>query len=388
MDEKLKRIDQDLINLENALLYELQRLRLLNEDSDYSDLDPPIHNEMKDFYRKLVAELEGDSKDWSNLSLKSFEQEWVEGRMKIVRNLLVRKLPTVFLTISENQNRAEGDSEFGTEEHYAAPWLAILDEVVAMHVVEGRTIDEIARERAQFTSRDLDHEQEKARERRAQSPEEIRSKLQGKISGSGASQFAARELSGTIAPVSQATPVKPIKPKEIAQSPEEIRRKLAERQAAQSGAAGRASFGAKDLSSTIAPTTPVAPAGKEPPKTIAQSPEEIRRKLAERQGAGSAGRATFGAKDIEPIPQPPPPKKEEPKEKPAGPARFEARDLSDPKPWSSTRQVTRLQVLNKELFIKIFASRLRHQVADGVKAGALVNIFSHPAEKISDVTLA
>lgn len=33
MDEKLKQIDQDLIDLENALLYELQRLQLLNEDA-------------------------------------------------------------------------------------------------------------------------------------------------------------------------------------------------------------------------------------------------------------------------------------------------------------------------------------------------------------------
>ena len=288
---------------------------------------------MKEYYRKLVAELEGDSKDWSNLSLKSFEQEWVEGRMKIVRNLLVRKLPTVFLTISENQNRAQGDSEFGTEAHYGAPWLAILDEVVAMHVVDGRTIEEIAKERAQFSSRDLDHEQEKLRERRAQSPDEIRNKLKGKMSGSGASQFAARELSNTVGPATNAQPVKPAKPKEIAHSPEEIRRKLAERQAAQSGGAGKASFGAKDLSSTIAPSTTVAPVRKEPPKEIAQSPEEIRRKLAERQGAGAAGKATFGAKDIEPIPQKAPPSsKEEPKEKPAGPARFEARDLSDPKP--------------------------------------------------------
>ncbi|MBO6555625.1 MAG: hypothetical protein JJ957_03920 [Pseudomonadales bacterium] len=328
MDEKLKQIDRDLIDLENALLYELQRLQLLDEDSVYSEIDPAIHREMKDYYRKLVAELEGDSKDWSNLSLKSFEQEWVEGRMKIVRNLLVRKLPTVFLTISENQNRAQGDSEFGTEEHYAAPWLAILDEVVAMHVVDGRTIEEIAKERAQFSSRDLDHEQEKLRERRAQSPDEIRNKLKGKMSGSGASQFAARELSNTISPVANAQPVKPAKKKEIAQSPDEIRRKLAERG---SSAGGKASFGAKDLSSAPAPSAPAAPVKKAAPaKEIAQSPDEIRRKLAER-GSSSGGKASFGAKDIQSANEKYA-KKEEPKEAPSGPASFEAKDLSDPKP--------------------------------------------------------
>ena len=42
MDEKLKQIDRDLIDLENALLYELQRLQLLNEDAVYSEIDPAI----------------------------------------------------------------------------------------------------------------------------------------------------------------------------------------------------------------------------------------------------------------------------------------------------------------------------------------------------------
>jgi len=239
MDEKLKNVDQSLIYPENTLLAELRRLRKLGSDEVYSAIEPNLHEEIKDIYRGLLAEIEATG-DWSNLSIKSYEQEWIEGRMKVVRNLLVRKLPTVFLTLSHNEHKATNDSEFGTEDHYAAPELAILDEQVAMHHVDGRTIEDIAKEKAEFSSRELSrgHEQEKVRGPIAQSPEEI-----------------------------------------------------------------------------------------------AQSPEEIRRKLAERQGAGSAGKATFGAKDIEPIPQKaPPPKKEEPKEKPAGPARFEARDLSDPKP--------------------------------------------------------
>lgn len=345
MEEHLKLIDENLIDLENLLLAELQRLRMFDSESEYSDIESDIKSEMKDVYRNLVAQIEGDRQDWSNLSLKSFEQEWVEGRMRIVRNLLVRKLPTVFLTISQNQYRAEADKEFETDDHYAAPWLAILDDVVAMHVVDGRTIEDIVKERAQFSSRDLAHEQEKVGSRLAQSPDEIRRKLQGKTTGAGASQFQARDLSNTVSPAAQATPVKPAaKPKEIAQSPEAIRRKLAERQAnASSG--GKASFGAKDLSSPGTPPTPPPPPRKkveDKPKEIAQSPEEIRRKLAERQANSSAaGKASFGAKDIESVNdrfaqpafrQAEAPKKEEPEEKPAGPARFEARDLSDPKP--------------------------------------------------------
>ncbi len=316
MEEKLKNVDQSLIYLENTLLAELRRLRKLESDDDYSAIEPALHEEKKDIYRGLVMELESTA-DSSSLSIKSFEQEWIKGRMRVVRNLLVRKLPTLFLTLSHNEHKATDDSGFGTEEHYAAPELRILDEQVAMHHVDGRTIADVAREKAQFNSRELSkgHEQERARGAIAQSPEEIAKKLAGRKSDGGASQFLAKDLSGTIAPSTQTAPEAPAKSTGIAQSPEEIRRKLAERQANQQGAGSgnKATFGARDLSGTIAPSTPVAPVKKEEPESIAQSPEDIRRKLAERQAASgqSAGRASFGAKDIEPIPEKiPQPKKE------------------------------------------------------------------------------
>ena len=97
---------------------------------------------------------------------------------------------------------------------------------------------------------------------------------------------------------------------------------------------GPSTFEAKDLSSTVQDVPPVQP--KAP--GIAQSPEEIRRKLAERQASQpqSSGRASFTAKDIEsdlPPAEKGNEKKPEETDKPKpGRAIFEAKDLSDPKP--------------------------------------------------------
>lgn len=78
-----------------------------------------------------------------------------------------------------------------------------------------------------------------------------------------------------------------------------------------------ASFDAKDLTRTAAP-----PISK---RKVAQSPEEIRRKLAAK-GASPQGKASFGSKDIEPLqPTPKPEKKSESALK--GPAIFDSKDI-------------------------------------------------------------
>ncbi len=317
MEDWLTPIDQDLIDLEDTLLGELRRLRKTESDDLYVNIEPALHNTLKRNYTGLLKKLEG-SGDWGNLSLKSYEQEWVEGRMKVVRNLLVRELPNAFLDLSHNEHKASKDSEFGTQAHTAAPELAILDQQVAMHHIDGRTIEEIVKEKAEFTSKDLakGHEQEKVRGPIAQSPDEIRKKLAGKR-GQGSSSFESKELSNTIGP-NNPTPVAPVRKKEIAQSPEEIRRKLAERQSA---AAGKASFGAKDIASVSDTFKPAASTEKKVSNDQPATP--------------TAGKAVFGAKDIEPeatrtIRQASASKTPEKKE-PKGPALFEAKDLSDPK---------------------------------------------------------
>lgn len=234
--------------------------------------------------------------------------------MRIVRNLLVRKLPTAFLVASHREHKTTGSSEFGTDAHYASEVLGILDQQVARHQIDGRTIEEVIQERAEFNAKDLSkgHAQDSRREI-AQSPDEIRNKLRGSTGAGGPSTFASRDLGGsTPQTTTSREPAPGPGESSIAQSPEEIRRKLAERQ---SNATGKASFDSKDLAGmTEKPLTP----------TPGQKPKPA--------SAPAAGKAVFDSRDIEPIQDKFPArntKKEEPPKPRTGPATFESKDLSD-----------------------------------------------------------
>lgn len=325
MDALLKGIDRDLISMEETLLMELRRLERQPVEETYTAIEPGLKKELKISFNATVQKLEG-SGDWSNLSLKSFEQEWIEDRLKVVRNLLIRKLPTAFLALSHEEHKQTRKSDFATDDHQASQELAILDEQVSLHHVEGQSIDQVLQDRAQFDSRELTHGHAKAKEKRviAQSPDEIRRKLEGKSGQTGASSFASKDIN-SLNDTLTATPRK-----DIAKSPEEIRRKLSEKGGGASQ--GASSFAAKELSSTRS-------GGATPQKanTVAQSPDEIRRKLAERQAASpGSSKAVFGSKDVKSatpsveLRKPPPPEKK-PEPKPAGKAIFESKDLSDPK---------------------------------------------------------
>ena len=81
---------------------------------------------------------------------------------------------------------------------------------------------------------------------------------------------------------------KPAESRDIATSPEEIRRKLPAREPQ---ASGTSAFAARELSGAINPTQS---------QSLAQSPEAIRRKLDRRQSPEGGG-ASFKGKDMESI---------------------------------------------------------------------------------------
>lgn len=278
MSDLLDKINHDLTELEEKLLLELRRLRKLHLDERYSPLDEAIKLELS-LTRDALAESLEHSGDRQNLSLKTDLHEKLQERMDVMRSLLHRKIPTAFIESAHEEAKRSSESVERTISQSRE--LAVLELLVRQHHIDGRSIEDIMKERAQFSSR------------------ELRSGHVADLAGKG----------------------------KIAQSPEEIRRKLAERGSTSSGAS---SFAARDINHTADFKT-AAPKG-----AIAQSPEEIRKKLAERQAAGTTARASFTAKDIEPgYPQDFGGRKEKEKpepEKPKGKAIFEARDLSKPKP--------------------------------------------------------
>jgi hypothetical protein len=232
MSEYLKNIDEELIELEDRLLAELRRLRKLDSTEVYSQIDPALHEELKLIYSALLESLQA-SGDWANLSLRSEEQEWIEDRMRIVRNLLVRNLPTAFLAASHQEHKATSSSKFGTDAHYASEELTILEEQVARHQVDGRTIEEVVKERAEFNSKDLTegHAQD-ARREIALPPDEPRRKLtERQTRSTGKASFVSKDVAGMADKMPATTP----EPKPASTPPAPT-------------PAGRAVFKSKDLS--------------------------------------------------------------------------------------------------------------------------------------------
>jgi len=227
------------------------------------------------------------------------------------------------------------DNVYGAAHH-----LAALASRFQAEGDEKEMMNAAATGKAVFLSKELSAGAVKANEgtpedKKAQSPDEIRKKLAGASRASGASRFESRDLSATS---TQALAIK----EGLAQSPEAIRKKL-ERAGARTS--GVSSFQAKELSQTMPPMAEptVKPAVKKKiateSKNVAQTPAEIRKKLKSRNAEPApAGKASFGAKDIEPLgPQEvsPPryPRKNEPAptaptETPKGKAVFESKDLS------------------------------------------------------------
>lgn len=334
MSELISKIDKDLLELEERLLAELRRIRKGDAQLVYAEFAASLRLEFELTLDALADSLEhsGDSR---NLALRSDRHEQMISRLDVVRNLLTRKIPTAFIEASHVEAKLErqqleslvmearrgpsesitshktpgegarnpnqvsaselkqfsGKAEFRDAGLYSASHeLAILEKQVRQHHVDGRSIDQVLKDRASFRSRELSkgHVSDRAGDRRiAQTPAEIRRKLADRReAGRGASRFSVRELS------------RPMPPEHSPRSVEE-----------------------------------------KPP--IAQSPDEIRAKLAARQSSSGTSKASFTAKDIEPAaPQEfrhRRPAKEEEKEKPVpekprGKAVFEARDLSEPKP--------------------------------------------------------
>ncbi len=278
MNEALKNIDSDLIDLEVRLLVEISRLRKLNSDETYSELEPSLKSELKVIYSALVDALAATA-NAGELSLKSDEQMWIEDRMRVVRNLLVSKLPTAFLTLSHNEHLQHKLEPGESEKHAASRELRILSVQVNQHVREGRSIEEIQKERAQFDSKELTsaYIQPTIKRDIAQTPDEIRKKLAGKSGSMGPSSFVARDIASNTPPPPQFAAASGSK--EIAQTPEAIKAKLSGRQA---GGAGKASFGSKDVQS-VADRMALTESKRKKP----EQPEK------------RTGKATFSAKDLD-----------------------------------------------------------------------------------------
>lgn len=369
MSDELTWIEDGLTHVEDKLVEEFARIRNTLSAYRYNTIDESAKGPLAAMLERMTRELE-HSGSIEQLTLTTERHEALRSRMVTLRQLMDGRLPTAYLEeaheVFESKRRAaeetaersgttasqapagsdsdEGNSgligslkrvfargeqqdeavganapasrrvvqetDAGPRQIYldgsvysARRELAAVAELINAHAGEEPPMP---RGPAFFAAKDTRAKPETPRDI-ATSPEEIRRKLEARQpTVTGTSAFAARELSGSI---NSAQTLEP------AQSPEAIQRKLERRAQRQRDAA------------------PQAEAASQEAAKIAQTPEAIAEKLAERQ-PDNKGPATFEGKDIVnpnerySTPPPPRPKKDEPEPPPTGKAVFEARDLT------------------------------------------------------------
>ena len=351
MTELLDIVDSSLQEVEEQLLQEFDRIRNSLSDSRYEPIDSGVKNALTEVINDLTARLD-HSGDRQNLSLMTERHEILLARIVVVRQLLNSKVPTAFLHEAHSEvvsNRKTLESKVQAKRQSEEPEqqaehqkLGFMSKLKGFFGSENKTEKEVSRNRIRVTEQEIETLEpvsiyldngiySASRELAAlanvfslpkDTQEEIQQAHAKRVEGKAL--FESRDLS------SQQTP--PVKiGAEIAQSPDEIRRKLAERQGV---ASGKASFGSKDIAHVQAKQTPPKPPSQMDIASARRADVE-----AEKANRPTTGKATFVSKDIEPA-QPQEFRKrpsrdadkKEPEKPRSGKAVFESRDLSGPSP--------------------------------------------------------
>jgi hypothetical protein len=369
MTELLDIIDNSLQEVEEQLLQEFSRIRNSLSEARFEPIDAGIKNALGEVLLGLRSKLE-HSGDKNNLQLQTEQHEVLFTRMSVIKQLLEAKIPTAYLqeihqdvATSRKQlerkviaSRSHEESKRSDEPIKQSGFFKSIKSIFSAD----KSVQENQRNRIKITDREqqefedvevyLDNGIYSASRELAMlsslvfetaevAEEPVTKKKPAAPAGpQGKAQFNSRDLSKRKA---EALP-DPVSTGQVAQTPEDIRRKLESRNASSSGAS---IFEARDIAHAM-PTPEPKRQSLKTPKTdtgrgdIARTPEAIRQKLAERQQF-SSGKASFASKDIEsevpqafnkkPLkPKLPEPKPQEPTSK--GKAVFESRDLSKPDP--------------------------------------------------------
>ena len=102
MSAILNEINNDIIDLEERLLAEFQRLRELEPSDTYSSIESSINDQISLNLSTHLQALE-HSGDRDNLSLRTEEHEQLDERMLVVKNLLNQRIPNAFLEVSHQE---------------------------------------------------------------------------------------------------------------------------------------------------------------------------------------------------------------------------------------------------------------------------------------------
>lgn len=310
MTELLNMIDSSLQEVEEQLLDEFDRIRNSLSDSPFAPIDTGVKNALGGIVTELYAQLD-QSGDRQNLQLMTELHEVLLARIVVLRRLIDSKVPTAYLheahtEVSTNRRQLEAkvvSLRSRDEDVPAAPEKSggLFGKLKGLFSGDSQTEKEVSRNRIRVTEQEVQALEpvnvyldngiySASRELAALAnvfnlPESQKETIQAqhKKRMEGKAQFASRDLATQAASANQ--------DRDIAQSPEAIRRKLAERQSDQGG---KASFAATDIehaqANQVQPSEPTAT------ELAAQRRAALEAAVAERP---KTGKASFAATDIE-----------------------------------------------------------------------------------------
>lgn len=277
MTDVLDKIDASLEEVEEQLLAEFRRVRQADDGAAVAELDAGVRNALIEVVDLLHDELENSS--GTSLQLVTDRHEILFARVAVLSQLLRARVPTSLLLkahdgVKERRARLESrvlarreqdnEPDAGSEPRRGGMMNAL---------------------RGMFDHRPS--EQQIARNKILVTRTEEEKLDQNTVYLDNGIYSASRELAMLVSLLRGGTLDRP---------PESQTTK------------GRATFEARELSTSapVAPARAEAPAPKPKPaaledREIAQTPEDIRRKLEARRDSAAAGKASFAARDIEPV---------------------------------------------------------------------------------------
>jgi len=370
MTKVLDIVDASLQEIEEQLLDEFKRIRNTLSDSPFESIDKGIQNSLTSVVQDLLHRLE-NSGDKTNLQLQTERHETLFARTSVIKQLLKAKIPTAYLhevhqdvsssrkklenqvvakreqdkTEQENTTQKNTDKNRGllgsiknifssnkSKQEVLGNRIRITDqeakEFEAVEIYLDNGIYSASRELAMLSSKLVEKGTfSDPTSEPTDVPTDKVKKEARHPSPTGKATFESKDLSQQAPPLQTGS---------IAQTPDEIRRKLENNQTKSKTAS---TFESKELSQTISPLDNIQTTTKADLGKIALSPEEIRKKLASRQDSGIKGKATFGSKDVESsmpekqkAEQNPPQTIDKDPPSPKGKAIFESKDLSQSGP--------------------------------------------------------
>jgi len=369
MTDLLDTIDKSLQEVEEQLLEEFNRIRNSLSDAPYAPINTGVKNALSGVVTELYDQLD-QSGDRVNLQMMTEAHEILLARMVVLRRLINSKVPTAYLHEAHTEvvtNRRQLEAKVVSlrsrqDDHVDPPEKSggLFGKLKGLFSGGSKTDAELSRNRIRVTEQEVEALEpvniyldngiySASRELAAVAnvfnlPESQKQTIQAehKKRMEGKAQFGSRDLS------TQAATAKP--GRDIAQTPEAIRRKLAERQAGQSS---KASFAATDIEHVQGKQ------GQPREPTAAELATERRAALeAAISDRPKTGKASFAATDIEHAQakqvQPPAPTPAELEKKrlaaqqaekaqtpTTGKASFTSRDIEPIVPRDMSRETTR-----------------------------------------------